>query len=75
MRHKEFHGINIHASLKYVLDFGLGLMSEKLRSRVKVYSKFKEMKNIDKDLLPLEYGGNIPMKDMIGKFSLDSFMK
>ena len=68
MRHKEIHGINVPSSLKYVLDFGLGLMSKKLRSRVQLYSKFEEMKNIDKDLLPLEYGGKIPMKDMIGKF-------
>ena len=54
--------------MKYVFDFGLGLMSEKLRSRVKMYSKFKEIRDVDKDLLPLEYGGKIPMKDMIGDF-------
>ena len=74
MRHKEIHGINVHASLKYVLDFGLAIMSKKLRARVQLYSKFKEMKDVDKDLLPLEYGGTIPMKDMIGKLSLDSLI-
>lgn len=36
MRHKEIYGVNVPSSLKFVLDFGLSLVSEKIRSRVKV---------------------------------------
>lgn len=36
MRHKEVHGINAPAGLKYVIDFGMSLVSEKIRKRVKV---------------------------------------
>ena len=36
MRHKEVHGINPPAGLKYLIDFGLSLVSEKIRKRVNV---------------------------------------
>ena len=36
MRHKEVHGINVPAGLKYVIDFGMSLVSEKIRKRIKV---------------------------------------
>jgi hypothetical protein len=36
MRHKEIYGVNVPLSLKFALDFGLSLISEKIRSRVKV---------------------------------------
>ncbi len=38
MRHKEVHGINVPTGLKYVIDFGMSLISEKIRKRVKVRS-------------------------------------
>lgn len=43
-------------------------MSEKLRNRVHVYSKVEEIKAIDKKILPREYGGLMPMKEMIEIF-------
>lgn len=36
MRHKEIYGINVHSSVKYALDWGLNLISDKIRKRVKV---------------------------------------
>jgi len=30
MRHKEIYGINVPTSLKFALDFGLSLISEKI---------------------------------------------
>lgn len=36
MRHKEVYGINVHPSIKYALDFGMSLVSEKIKKRVKV---------------------------------------
>lgn len=68
MRHKEIHGINVHPSVKFALDFGMSLISEKIRNRVKLYTSVEDAINhkIDVTLLPKEYGGTIPMKEMIG---------
>ncbi|KAL1117102.1 hypothetical protein AAG570_004430 [Ranatra chinensis] len=69
MRHKQVYGINVHPSLKYVLDFGLSLISDKIRKRVKIYSSMEEASDeIDTNMLPKEYGGVIPMSEMIEKF-------
>lgn len=68
MRHKEFHGTAPHPALKFALDFGMSLMSDKLRSRVRLYNSFDDMKSIDRSLLPAEYGGKIPMSEMIDMF-------
>lgn len=55
-----------------VANFCLGLMSDKLRSRVKIYSKMEEMTSVEKEILPKEYGGTVPMADMIGEFQRPS---
>ncbi|XP_023027386.1 alpha-tocopherol transfer protein-like [Leptinotarsa decemlineata] len=68
MRHKEVHGINVHPSMKFALDFGMSLISDKIKSRVRLYSNLEEFLNsgnIEKDILPKEYGGNMPMSEMI----------
>lgn len=67
MRHKGFHVVNVHKSLTFISDFILSHMSEKLRKRTQLYSSFKEFKEIDKMFLPKEYGGKIPMSEMIGE--------
>lgn len=66
MRHKGFHVVNVHKSLSFISDFILSQMNEKLRKRTQLYSSFKEFKEIDKKFLPKEYGGKVPMSDMIG---------
>ncbi|XP_051161892.1 clavesin-2-like [Leptopilina boulardi] len=67
MRHKEVHAINAHPSLKFALDFGMSLISEKIKSRVKIYTSLEDAKNnkMDTSMLPKEYGGTMPMKEMI----------
>ena len=43
----------------------MALISEKIRKRVKLYTSVDDVE-IDKKLLPQEYGGVMPMKEMIG---------
>lgn len=67
MRHKEVHAINVPSSLKFALDFGMSLISEKIRKRIKIYTSLEDALNnkIDASMLPKEYGGTMPMKEMI----------
>ncbi|XP_050432293.1 alpha-tocopherol transfer protein-like isoform X2 [Adelges cooleyi] len=66
MRHKEIYGVNVPTTLKYALDFGMSLVSEKIRSRVKIFSTIEESHSyVDKTLLPKEYGGETEMSTMI----------
>ena len=69
MRHKEVHAINVHPSLKFALDFGMSLISDKIKSRVKIYTSLEDAINnkMDTSMLPKEYGGTTPMEEMIGK--------
>lgn len=69
MRHKEIHGTLINPALKFALDYGLSLMSEKLRKRVHFHSKLDDQNSVDRSLLPLEYGGKIPMAEMVELFT------
>lgn len=66
MRHKEIHGMNVHATIKFALDFGMALISEKIRKRVKLYTNFKDVQ-IETSVLPKEYGGTMPMEEMISE--------
>lgn len=69
MRHKEVHCINAHPSMKFALDFGMSLISEKIKKRVKLYTNLDEALasgNLETDVLPKEYGGVMPMAEMIG---------
>ena len=68
LRHKEIHYNNLPAAFKMIANFFLGVMSEKLRSRVNIYTKMEEMTKVEKEILPKEYGGIVPMADMIGEF-------
>lgn len=72
MRHKEVHAINTHPSLKFALDFGMSLISEKIKKRVKIYTSLEDAisHKMDTSMLPKEYGGTMPMKEMIGKYNL-----
>lgn len=69
MRHKEVHVINAHPSMKFAVDFGMSLISEKIRKRIKFYTSIDEALDaglIERDVLPKEYGGTMPMAEMIG---------
>lgn len=67
MRHKEFHCLNVPSALSFAVDFGLGLISEKLKKRFNFYNKEEVLTDVDKNLLPVEYGGTQKMSEMIGK--------
>lgn len=72
LRHKGFHIVNVHKSLSFINDFILSQMGEKLKSRTRLYSSFDEFRAvkkhcIDPATLPKEYGGTVPMSEMIGK--------
>lgn len=67
MRHKAFHMLNVHKSLGLVSDLILSQMGEKLKKRTHLYSSFDDFKAIERKHLPKEYGGEKPMKIMIGK--------
>lgn len=73
LRHKGFHIVNVHKSLSYISDFILHQMGEKLKKRTRLYSGFDEFRAVDKKhgidpaILPKEYGGTVPMREMIGK--------
>ena len=66
MRHKAIVAFKMHASIKFAADFALGLVTEKLRSRIKFFTTLDAAKVVDRSILPSEYGGKIPMAQMIG---------
>lgn len=75
MRHKEIKGFNISGSIKFAVDFALGLVSEKMKNRIKIYTSVESaMKTVDISLLPKEYGGVTPMADMISNSIEPSFL-
>ncbi|GFG36251.1 hypothetical protein Cfor_01382 [Coptotermes formosanus] len=66
MRHKEGHGINAHPSLKFAIDFGFSLIPEKYKKRIKVHTCIEDaLKYLDPKIMPKEYGGVMPMAEMI----------
>lgn len=70
MRHKEVHCINAHPSMKFALDFGMSLISDKIKKRINLYTNLDEALNsgkLERDILPKEYGGTMPMAEMIGR--------
>lgn len=64
MRHKGIHVVNVPLSLKRLSNIILSFLSHKLRSRIRIYSNFDQFTAIDKDNLPKEYGGKVPIKEM-----------
>lgn len=69
MRHKEIHGLKVHPSIKYVVDFALSKMSSKMKKRVSLHKDTKSVKKIlSEDNLPEEYGGKLKMETVISSF-------
>uniref|UniRef100_A0A069DTA5 Putative phosphatidylinositol transfer protein sec14 n=1 Tax=Panstrongylus megistus TaxID=65343 RepID=A0A069DTA5_9HEMI len=66
MRHKEVHFINVPSALKYVYDFTRSRLSQKIRDRFTIHGNLSELHSkLDPSILPKEYGGVIPMAQMI----------
>jgi len=69
MRHKRMDFVSLPNWLTYVLDFAKSLMSDKLRSRIRLHKDNAAMwEHMDRKILPKEYGGEMPMAEMIEKF-------
>jgi hypothetical protein len=52
-------------AMKFVVDFVISLVSEKMSKRVQIQKSMDRFEKLDQSLLPAEYGGKIPMKEMI----------
>nr|XP_023028786.1 clavesin-1 [Leptinotarsa decemlineata] len=66
LRHKEINLINVPTAVKYIYDFAVSLMSQKLKDRLVVHaSRDRLHEKVDKRCLPLEFGGEMPAKEMI----------
>jgi hypothetical protein len=52
-------------AMKFVVDFVISLVSEKMSKRVQIQKSLDRFEKLDQSLLPAEYGGKIPMKEMI----------
>ncbi|XP_022920243.1 alpha-tocopherol transfer protein-like [Onthophagus taurus] len=78
MRHKEVHVINVNPSMKFAVDFGLSLISEKIKKRFHFYTSKDDMLKagmIEKRVLPKEYGGDIPMAEMISQWKEELYKR
>ncbi|XP_067012182.2 retinaldehyde-binding protein 1 [Anabrus simplex] len=66
MRHKEIHFLNVPTPLRYVYDFACSRISEKMKNRFVLHNSLDQLHNrIDTCVLPKEYGGTMPMTEMI----------
>ncbi|KAK2576914.1 hypothetical protein KPH14_005535 [Odynerus spinipes] len=69
MRHKETHFINIPVCASKIIEFGISLLNEKLKSRVLLHKSIEELREaVDPSILPKEYGGEVPLSEMIEAF-------
>lgn len=64
MRHKAFHVLNIPSSMKWLGNIIMSKAGDHISSLAHLYSNFDELEAIDKENLPLEYGGTIPIKEL-----------
>lgn len=68
-RHKETHFVNIPSFANKVIEFALSLTSEKLKKRMFLDKSIEDLKSrVNPELLPKEYGGSIPIAEMIASF-------
>ncbi|XP_075161447.1 clavesin-1 [Haematobia irritans] len=71
MRHKETHFINIPHYANRIIDLAVSMLTEKLKKRIIVHKNIDGLKSkINPAILPKEYGGTVPLADMIKEFKL-----
>ncbi|XP_054274893.1 clavesin-2 [Macrosteles quadrilineatus] len=69
MRHKSTHFINVPPYANKVFDFFTALLNDKLKNRVMLHKDIESLqKAVDPKILPKEYGGVVPLSDMIADF-------
>lgn len=68
MRHKSNHFLNISSNAVKLIEFAVSLLTEKLKSRIIIHKSMDELhKQMDPKILPKEYGGKVPLAEMIVK--------
>ncbi|KAB7502224.1 Clavesin-1 [Armadillidium nasatum] len=69
MRHKEIHFVNLPISLYAVFEVAKTMLSDKIRKRFQVHNNVEQLaKSVPKRILPKEYGGTTPLKDIIVQY-------
>ncbi|XP_062549655.1 clavesin-1-like [Armigeres subalbatus] len=69
VRAQEVHFVNTPSAGLAIANFALQLANEKLRSRIFCHKNWEELyKQVDKNLLPKEYGGKVPQAELIESF-------
>lgn len=65
MRHKNIHWVNVPRYISAIYELALSMFSRKLQSRMFVHFEVPSLhEHIDPEILPLEFGGTIPIKEM-----------
>ena len=69
-REKENYFVNLPTFASFLFDVGKKALNEKLRNRLISTKDMNELvcKHVDVSILPKEYGGTIPEKDMLSQF-------
>lgn len=69
IRHKATHFINVPTYAARVFEFIISCLSEKLKKRVHFHTNMINFhKVMDPKILPKEYGGEIPMAEMLADY-------
>lgn len=65
MRHKNIHWVNVPRYISAIYELALSMFSRKLQSRMFVHFEVSSLhEHIAPEILPLEFGGSIPIKEM-----------
>lgn len=73
MRLKEIHIFNMPSIASTIFKIAISAMGQKVKDRVKFYENPQEFLDNyeDRDILPEEYGGKVPFKEMIADFKVN----
>lgn len=64
-RRKNFYFINLPSFANMIIHLLIGLLSDKLKNRIKFFNSTDELKEVvDLSLIPHEYGGKLRMEDV-----------
>ncbi|KAG7201498.1 hypothetical protein KM043_004254 [Ampulex compressa] len=69
MRHKETHFVNIPSCATKIIEFAISLLNDKLKARILVHKSVQDLREaVSSKILPKEYGGEVPLSEMIAIF-------